>query len=101
MEKVANLNLAQADKIADLKAALEACQKKWHDVGFTNAEKSVEPVVLQAWLNGFEEGWLVALQVMGVAEDSPLRNLKQIPIRLLYPLLKVKLMLRMKKITPT
>ena len=86
MAEVASLNLAQANKIADLKAALEACQKKWHDEGFTNAEKSVEPVVHQAWLHGFEEGWLVALQVMGVAEDSPLKNPEQIPYPAPLPL---------------
>ena len=55
-------------------------------MGFTNAEKSAEPVVHQAWLNRFEEGWLVAFQVMGVAEDSPLRNLKQIPYSAPLPL---------------
>ena len=28
---------------------------------------------------GFEAGWLAALQVLGVHEDSPLRDLGQIP----------------------
>ena len=70
-----SLNLAQAD----LKAALEACENKWYDEGFANAKKSAEPVVYQARLHGFGEGWLTALQVMGVAEDSPLRDLSQIP----------------------
>ena len=44
-----------------------------------DAKNSVKPIVHQAWLHGFGEGWLVALQAMGVAEDSPLRNPKQIP----------------------
>ena len=69
-----SLNLAQADQIADLKAALEACENKWYDEGFTDTEKSAKPIVHQARLHGFEEGWLVALQVMRVAEDSPLRD---------------------------
>ena len=76
--EAASLNLAQANQIADLNAALEACESKWYDEGFADAEKSAEPVVHQAWFHGFEEGWLAAFQVMGVPEDSPLRNLAQI-----------------------
>ena len=30
-------------------------------------------------LHGFKEGWLEALQAIGMAEDSPLRNPKQVP----------------------
>ena len=74
-----SLNLAQADQIADLKAALESCENKWYDEGFADVEISTEPVVHQAWLHGFKEGWLAALQVMGMAEDSPLRDPGQIP----------------------
>ena len=74
-----SFNLVQADQIADLKAALEACENKWYDEGFADAEKSVELVVYQTRLHGFREGWLAALQVMGVAEDSPLRDPSQIP----------------------
>lgn len=39
----------------------------------------MEPVVHQARVQGFKEGLLAALQVLGVPEDSPLRNLEQIP----------------------
>ena len=73
------LNLTQADQIADLKVALEAYENNWYDEGFADAKKSVEPVVHQARLHGFGEGWLAALQVMAVAEDSPLRDPSQIP----------------------
>ena len=72
--EAASLNLAQADQIADLKSTLEACENKWYDEGFADAEKSAEPVVHQARLHGFGEGWLAALQVIGVPEDSPLRD---------------------------
>ena len=41
----------------------------------------MEPIVHQARSHEFREGWLVALQVTGVPEDSLLRNLEQI----LYP----------------
>ena len=39
----------------------------------------MKPIVYQAQHYGFGEGWLATLQAMGVAKDSPLRNLEQIP----------------------
>ena len=39
----------------------------------------MEPVVHQARVQGFEEGLLAALQVLGGLEDSSLRNPEQIP----------------------
>ena len=74
--------MAQADEIVDLKVALEACENKWYDEGFVDAENSVEPIVHQARSHGFGEGWLAGLQAMGVPKDSPLRNPTQIP----YPI---------------
>ena len=58
---------------------LEACEEKWYNEGFVDAENSVEPVVTQARKIGFEVGWFTALQVLGVHEDSPLRDPCQIP----------------------
>ena len=69
-----SLSLTQADEIANLKVAFEACEEKWYNEGFSDAENSVEPIVHQARFHRFGEGWLAALQAMGVAEDSPLRN---------------------------
>ena len=77
--KVESLNLAQADEIADLKVALEACENKWYNEGFTDVENSVELVIRQTQRHKFEEGWLAAMQAMAVPEDSPLRNPDQIP----------------------
>ena len=62
-----------------LKVALEACETKWYNEGFADVENFVEPIVHLAQSHGFGEGWLVALQAMGVPKDSPLRNLEQIP----------------------
>ena len=103
LAKAKSLNLAHVDEIADLKAALEACENKWYNEGFANAENSVEPIVHQTRSYGFREGWLAALQAMGMPKDSPLRNPEQIP----YPALplppfrfRVKLMRLMKKTPP-
>ena len=72
-------NLAQVNEIVDLKAALEACEDEWYNVGFLDAENSVGPIVYQARRHRFEEGWMAAFQVMGVPTDSPLRNPEHIP----------------------
>ena len=69
-----SLNLALADEIANLKAALEACEEKWYNEGFVDAENSVEPIVYQARRHGFGEGWMAALQAIEVPNDSSLRN---------------------------
>jgi len=55
--------------------ALEACEEKWYNERFADAENFVEPIVNQAWRLGFEADWFAALQAMAVPEDSPLRDL--------------------------
>jgi len=65
--------------LADLKAALEAYENKWYNEGFADAENSVELVIQEAWKLAFKEGWLAALQALGVPKDSPLRDPNQIP----------------------
>ena len=74
-----SLKTAQGEEVTALKAALDACESKWYDEGFADAENSAEPVIRQAHKLGFEEGWLAALRAAGVPEDSPLRNLAEIP----------------------
>ena len=76
-----SLTLAQANEIADLKTTLDTAKDKGYNQGYADAENSMELVVHQARTYGFGEGWLAALQVMGVAKYSPLRN----PEQILYP----------------
>ena len=80
------MNTAQDEELVALKAALEAYENKWYNEGFTNPENSAEPIILEARKLGFGEGWLAALQVLGVPEDSPLRNPGQIPFPSTLPL---------------
>ena len=79
LEEAESLNLTQANEIADLKATLEACEEKWYNKGFADAENSVEPIVYQAQKHEFGEGWVAALQAIGVPDNSPLRKPNQIP----------------------
>ena len=75
LAKAASLNTTQVEELANLRAALEACEEKWYNEGIADIENSAEPVVNQARRLGFEAGWFAALQAMGVPEDSPLRDL--------------------------
>ena len=80
LAEAASLNSTLSEEVANLRAALEACENKWYDEGFADAEKGMEPAVMQAWQLSFREGWMAALQDLGVPEDSPLRDPGQIPI---------------------
>ena len=74
-----SLNTSNAEELVDLRAALAACEQKWYNEGFADAEKSTKPVVAQARNLGFEAGWFTTLQALGVPEDSHLRDPGQIP----------------------
>ena len=80
LAKAASLNIARAEELADLRAAFEGCESKWYDEGFVDVENSVEPVINEARKLAFKEGWLAALQAVGVPKDSPLRDPNQIPL---------------------
>ena len=79
LAKAASLNVTLSKEVADLRAALEACESKWYDEGFADAKKGVEPVIMQARHLSFQEGWMAALQALGVPEDSPLKDPSWIP----------------------
>ena len=61
LAKAESFNITQAEELADLKVALEACENKWYNEGFADAKNSKEPVVREAWKLWFEEGWLATL----------------------------------------
>ena len=64
-------------KLAEVES-LKACESKWYNKGFADAENSVEPIINEAHKLAFKEGWFTALQAVGVPEDSPLKDLNQI-----------------------
>lgn len=80
LAEIASLNSALSEEVTDLRAALEACENKWYNEGLADVEKSVEPVVIQAWELSFREGWMAALQALGVPGDSSFRDPNQISI---------------------
>ena len=56
LAKAKSLNSAQAEELADQKAALEGCESKWYNEGFADAENSVKPVISEARKLAFKEG---------------------------------------------
>ena len=77
--ETASLNVALTEELADLWAALEACENKWYDEEFADAKEGVEPVIKEAQQLSFQEGWMAALHASGVPEDSHLRDPGRIP----------------------
>ena len=62
-----------------MQAALEACENKWYNEGFADAEEGVEPVIKEARQLSFQEGWMAALHSSEVPKDSHLRDPSRIP----------------------
>jgi len=79
LAKAVSLNTTQAKELADLRATSEAYEEKWYNEGFADVENSAKPVMNLARKLGFKAGWFASLQVLGVFEDSPLRDPGQIP----------------------
>lgn len=73
-----SLNLAYVENIANLKAARRPVRRsgKTKALWMPKTPWSLSSTKLG---HGFREGWLATLQAIGVAEESPLRNLEQIP----------------------
>jgi len=80
LAKAASLNVTLSEEVTDLRVALEACENKWYDEGFADADKVMEPIVMQSRKLCFQEGWMTTLHALGVPEDSPLRVPGRIPI---------------------
>ena len=55
LAEAASLNSILSEEVVDLWAALEACESKWYDEGFADAEKGMESAVLQARQLSFRE----------------------------------------------
>lgn len=79
MAGVESLNLVKDKEITELKAALEASEDKWYNVGFADAKNSAKPIMFQSRKYGFSEGRMAALAAIGVLEDSLLKNPDQVP----------------------
>ena len=75
LAKAVSLNSTLSEEVPDLWAALEACESKWYDEGFADAEKGMELVVMRARQLSFWEGWMAALHALGVPRTPLLGTL--------------------------
>ena len=49
-------------------------------MGFVDVENSSEPIMLDSRCYGFEEGLMATVNALGLLEDSPFKDLDQIPL---------------------
>ena len=64
LAKATSLNVTLSEEVVDLRAALEACENKWYNEGFVDADRDVELVVMQAQQLSFQEGWMATLHAL-------------------------------------
>lgn len=57
----------------------EESKDKFYNIGFTDAENSKEPIMVEAWRYRFGEGWAAVVNALGLPKDSAFKNLEQIP----------------------
>ena len=67
-------------ELADLKETMKMCEQVFYNMGFIDAENSSSAVVFQAWRLGFSEGWMAAVNAIGLPESSAFRDPDQIPL---------------------
>ena len=70
---------AQNKEMADLKAMVAKSEDKFYNMGFANAENSKEPIMVESQRYRFRDGWMAAVNAMGLLEDYAFRDLEQIP----------------------
>lgn len=85
LAKVKTVVSTKDKEAADLMVALEESENKFYDLGFADAENSSKPIMFKLWRYGFNKGWMVAVNALGIPKDSPFRDPEQIPY--LEPLL--------------
>lgn len=79
LAKVETVVSTKDKEVADLMVALEESENKFYDLGFADAENSSKPIMFKLWRYGFNKGWMVAVNALGIPKDSPFRDPEQIP----------------------
>ena len=65
--------------MADLKATVAKSEDKFYNMGFANAENSKEPIMVESQRYRFRDGWMAAVNAIGLLEDYAFRDLEQVP----------------------
>ena len=77
---MASLVSADDKKLADLNNTMKTRNQTYYNKGFRDAENSAGLVVFQARKFSFMEGWMVAVNTIGLPDTSSFRSANQIPL---------------------
>ena len=77
---MANLLSARDKEVADLKSMAKARKQTYYNKGFRDTENSAKLFIFQAQNFGFMEGSMVAVNAVGLPENSPFRSVDQVPL---------------------
>ena len=77
---MASLVSAHDKKLADLNNTMKTRNQTYYNKGFRDAENSAGLVVFQARKFSFMEGWMVAVNTIGLPDTSSFRSANQIPL---------------------
>lgn len=66
-------------EIVDLKIVMVQSEDKCYNMGFANTKSSSKLIMLDSWRHGFREGWMAAVNALGLLEDSIFRDPNKIP----------------------
>lgn len=80
LAEIASLLSTLDKELTDLKRMAKARKQAYYNKGFKDTENSVRLVIFQARKFGFMEGWMAAVNVVGLPENSPFRSADQVSL---------------------
>lgn len=86
--KLAQVESIISDKdkeIADLKVTKAQREDKFYNMGFTDIENSIKPIMFKSRHYGFGEGCISTVNALDLPNDSPIRDPEQIPLPEPFP----------------
>ena len=67
-------------ELVDLKEMMKNCEQVFYNIGFKDAKNSTEAIVFQARKLRFAEGWMAAVNAIGLPETSSFKDMDKIPL---------------------
>lgn len=80
LAKVSSIVSARDKELADLKETMKNCGQVFYNMGFKDTKNLAKAVIFQARRLGFREGWMAAINAIGLPQNSFFRGTKQIPL---------------------
>ena len=77
---MASLVFTRDKELANLKNTMKTQKQTYYNKGFRDVENSAGSVIFQAQKFRFIEGWMAAMNTIGLANTFPFRSANQIPL---------------------